>query len=100
MDETFEGWEDYDFWLRLRSMGKPGRIIREELFYYRRHKNGMTGQIVKKNPNEQHWLAELKKRNPQAFGLPLTDGAFSLGRLDVRYAKQYNISFGDRHLSA
>ncbi|KAI3643351.1 hypothetical protein MP228_012906 [Amoeboaphelidium protococcarum] len=100
MDETFEGWEDYDFWLRLRGMGKPGRILREELFYYRRHKNGMTGQIVKKNPNEQHWLAELKKRNPQAFGLPLTDGAFSLGRLDVRYAKQYNISFGDRHLSA
>ncbi len=37
------GWEDYDFWLSLISMGVEVYQIPEPLFYYRKTRGGMAG---------------------------------------------------------
>jgi glycosyltransferase involved in cell wall biosynthesis len=60
-------YEDYDFWLRLNSMGYHGRLLREPLFHYRRHKSGQSNTLVQNVP-EGKWKNELKEHNPVAFG--------------------------------
>lgn len=66
MDEEFEGFEDYDFWLRLIGFGGRGSVVAEPLFYYRRHDEGMTSKIVRHNDGQ--WMQELALRNPAAYG--------------------------------
>lgn len=72
MDESYDRWEDYDFWLRLISLGKRGKLIPEGLFYYRRR----AGSRTQKNDEipVSEMMADLRKRNPLAYGDPL--GAF------------------------
>lgn len=69
MDENYDRWEDYDFWLRLISLGKEGKLLPEGLFYYRRH----SGTRTQKNDEipVSEMMADLRKRNPIAFGDPL-----------------------------
>lgn len=68
MDETFNGWEDYDFWLRLLGENKHGKLLNEKLFFYRRHKNGMTGKIISQKLNSDQLKEQLIKRNAKAYG--------------------------------
>ena len=38
-------FEDYDFWCRVSSLGYTGRLLREPLFYYRRHAKGNSANV-------------------------------------------------------
>lgn len=69
MDETYDGWEDYDFWLRILADGQGGKIIKEDLYFYRRHKNGMTGVITSKQPDPKKIHDMLKARNSRTYGM-------------------------------
>lgn len=60
-------YEDYDFWLRLNSMGFHGKLLREPLFHYRRHGLGQSKTLIQ-NVTEVEWKNELKKHNPVAYG--------------------------------
>lgn len=60
-------YEDYDFWLRLNSMGFHGKLLREPLFHYRRHGIGQSKTLIQNVP-EVEWKNELKEHNPVAFG--------------------------------
>ena len=60
-------YEDYDFWLRLNSMGFHGQLLREPLFHYRRHEKGQSKMLIR-NVSESEWKKELKEHNPVAFG--------------------------------
>jgi glycosyltransferase involved in cell wall biosynthesis len=63
-------FEDYDFWLRLVSLGYRGILLDEPLFFYRRHDSGRS-TIIKKNVKD--WKEELRANNPVAFGDILAD---------------------------
>lgn len=58
-------YEDYDFWLRLVSGGLKGSLLKEPLFFYRRHRAGRTAQI---EHSQVDWREELRRTNPAAFG--------------------------------
>lgn len=60
-------YEDYDFWLRLNSMGFHGKLLMEPLFHYRRHDTGQSKTLTL-NVAETKWKNELKEHNPVAFG--------------------------------
>ncbi len=60
-------YEDYDFWLRLNSMGFHGMLLREPLFHYRRHDTGQSNTLIQ-NVSDVKWKNELKEHNPVAFG--------------------------------
>ncbi|KAI3644466.1 hypothetical protein MP228_010630 [Amoeboaphelidium protococcarum] len=93
MDETFNGWEDYDFWLRLLGENKHGKLLNEKLFFYRRHKNGMTGKIISQKLNSDQLKEQLIKRNAKAYGQQSNAGAgHKIKRLDQRYYQKFNVS--------
>ena len=60
-------YEDYDFWLRLKSLGYHGKLIQEPLFHYRRHQIGQSKTLTL-NVSESEWKKELVEHNPVAFG--------------------------------
>lgn len=41
-----DGCEDWDFWLRLVEAGRPGAIVPEVLFYYRRRADSMSRTML------------------------------------------------------
>ena len=49
-DETMkDGYEDWDFWIRLGENGYHGMLIREYLFFYRKRKSSMLLDAQKKD---------------------------------------------------
>jgi glycosyltransferase involved in cell wall biosynthesis len=61
------GYEDWEFWLRVASLGRRGRLIRCPLFNHRRHGRTMThdAHVVR------HALIEtIRSLNPQIFENP------------------------------
>lgn len=64
-EDRIRFFEDYDFWLRLASLGIHGHLLDEPLFYYRRHPGGRS-QVIRSK--ESDWRAELEEANPIAFG--------------------------------
>ncbi|KAJ3416181.1 hypothetical protein HDV05_002826 [Chytridiales sp. JEL 0842] len=61
-------FEDWDFWLRLEGFGVGGRLLREPLFWYRRHDMGNLAVIRRLQKKEGGNEGELRKLNPVAFG--------------------------------
>lgn len=59
--------EDWDFWLRLASLGIQGRLLPEPLFYYRRHGRGRSA-TVRQQVSDKEMRARLRRRNPVLFG--------------------------------
>lgn len=59
-----EQHEDWDFWIRLASIGVRGRVIAEPLFFYRRHSVG-RGRLV--NGRGLHAYRELRREHPVFF---------------------------------
>jgi hypothetical protein len=45
LDERFGGWEDYDMWLRLVSLGHVGVQVPEILGRYRSHRGSMLTTV-------------------------------------------------------
>jgi glycosyltransferase involved in cell wall biosynthesis len=66
-DANYDLWEDYDMWLRFLAYGKEGRLVKEPLFTYRRHKQGRSG--INASMNTTELMISLKERNPQAYGM-------------------------------
>lgn len=64
-------FEDYDFWCRLASLGVRGQLLREPLFWYRRHSKGNSARIqsaISSSKSSFSSLGEIRKNNPVLFG--------------------------------
>jgi glycosyltransferase involved in cell wall biosynthesis len=59
-----EQHEDWDFWIRLASIGVFGRVIAEPLFFYRRHSAGRVGTV---NSRGLQAYKELRREHPGFF---------------------------------
>jgi glycosyltransferase involved in cell wall biosynthesis/GT2 family glycosyltransferase len=60
-------FEDYDFWLRFASLGYQGKLLREPLFFYRRHDQGQSKSLID-GVSKDSWKAEARTHNPVTFG--------------------------------
>jgi glycosyltransferase involved in cell wall biosynthesis len=59
------GWEDYDLWCRLFTLGKRGIFLPELLCEYRRHDQSMLN--IRTNKNHVALIAEMALRYPGIF---------------------------------
>lgn len=59
-----EQHEDWDFWIRLASIGVRGRVIAEPLFFYRRHSAGRVRVV---NSRGLQAYRELRREHPAFF---------------------------------
>jgi hypothetical protein len=59
-----QGYEDWEFWLRLSALGRRGRVLRTPLFNHRRHGRTMTHDAHAKR---QHIMSMMRERNPSIF---------------------------------
>ncbi|KAJ3109093.1 hypothetical protein HDU97_009211 [Phlyctochytrium planicorne] len=76
-----KSYEDYDFWLRMETFGFHGKLLREPLFWYRRHNLGNSERIKGDFLHQRNgWMEELKRLNPVAFGKLPFDEAMELLR--------------------
>ncbi|KAI8810774.1 hypothetical protein BJ742DRAFT_737286 [Cladochytrium replicatum] len=57
-------FEDWDFWLRLSAYGVEGSLLREPIFWYRRHNQGQSSRIFERG----NGYDEVRRNNPIAFG--------------------------------
>jgi len=58
------GYEDWEFWLRLASLGRRGAVIQEPLFNHRRHGHTMTHDAHAKRAG---WIARIAEYNSVFF---------------------------------
>lgn len=73
MDEALlDNYEDYDFWLRMLSMGHIGMHVAEVLFHYRRHNHGYRAALEKSSSPEAMY-ERLRARHPVLFDGPEPD---------------------------
>ncbi|HMB70796.1 MAG TPA: glycosyltransferase, partial [bacterium] len=61
-----EIYEDWDFWLRLLSLGIGGHLVPEPLFRYRRHGLGRSAWVAEHTPGDDA-LGRLRARHPALF---------------------------------
>lgn len=59
-----EGYEDWEFWLRLAALGRRGRVVRTPLFNHRRHGKTMTHDAHVKR---REIMTAMRRSNPQIF---------------------------------
>ena len=60
-------FEDYDFWLRMLSLGYHGKLLHEPLFLYRRHDTGQSKSLIQ-GVSDHEWKREARQHNPIAYG--------------------------------
>lgn len=73
MDEALlDNYEDYDFWLRMLSMGHIGMHVPEILFHYRRHSHGYR-TALERSSSPDAMYKRLRARHPILFGGPEPD---------------------------
>ncbi len=61
-DENLQGWEDYDFWIRMSKEGYEGKRIPKGLFVYFHHeKDGSVS--TEANKNQQQLYQTIMKKN-------------------------------------
>lgn len=61
-DTTLQGWEDYDFWIRMSKEGYEGKHIPKGLFVYFHHeKDGSVS--TKANENQQELYSAIMNKN-------------------------------------
>jgi glycosyltransferase involved in cell wall biosynthesis/GT2 family glycosyltransferase len=59
------GFEDWEFWIRLASLGRRGRVLRHPLLLHRRHGRTMTHEA---KDQAEELRARIRALNPGAFG--------------------------------
>ncbi len=59
-----QGYEDWEFWLRLSALGHQGRVLRTPLFNHRRHGRTMTHDAHDKR---QDIMRSMRANNPRIF---------------------------------
>jgi glycosyltransferase involved in cell wall biosynthesis len=60
-----QGYEDWDFWLRIAALGRRGRVVRTPLFNHRRHGRTMTYQAHAKR---RQIIGTMHDHNPLILG--------------------------------
>lgn len=55
-ESMLSGFEDWDFWLRLRKSGRELDVVPEVLFEYRRKKSSMVENALRKSKNSLYYL--------------------------------------------
>jgi len=65
--EMRQGYEDWEFWIRLGSHGFRGQLIPEALFNHRRHGRTMTHEAQERH---QKLVADIARRNQALFANP------------------------------
>ncbi|KAJ3090056.1 hypothetical protein HK102_004798 [Quaeritorhiza haematococci] len=95
-------FEDYDFWLRMATYGYRGVLLREPLFWYRRHALGQSTNIIRDAATErrkkkvvggatEEYLEEARKNNPVPFGdLPRNE---MIRMLKYRFAEDMGLTY-------
>lgn len=69
MDTSFDGYEDYDFWLRLIQFGFRGAYLDEVGLRYRRHFEGRMGKLAfAEDARFEVEHRKLRERNPLLYG--------------------------------
>lgn len=58
------GFEDWEFWIRLGSLGRRGRVIAQPLFLHRRHGRTMTHDA---KDRQEELQARMRSLNPEVF---------------------------------
>ena len=59
-----EGYEDWEFWLRMAKEGWVGNLIKKELFMYRRHGKSMLDDTIK---HQAHIMQYIKDKNKELY---------------------------------
>lgn len=59
------GFEDWEFWIRLSTLGRRGRVIRAPLFLHRRHGRTMTHDA---KDMQEELQSRIRTLNPAVFG--------------------------------
>lgn len=62
------GYEDWEFWIRLGSMGHTGIMVEDTLFYYRRHGPSMLSQS---NKSRQVLINYIRQKHRRLYLNPL-----------------------------
>lgn len=63
-DEELPGYEDWDLWIAMAERGWTGKLVREPLFYYRRHG---TTMIARCDEMRDEIMAQIANNHPRAF---------------------------------
>jgi glycosyltransferase involved in cell wall biosynthesis len=79
-DPRLDGYEDWEFWIRLGEAGLRGRLIPEILFNYRRH--GLS-LIDRSDAKRQKLLARIRRNHEELYSHPEITEGISLGYRDV-----------------
>ncbi|HEV7256394.1 MAG TPA: glycosyltransferase [Bosea sp. (in: a-proteobacteria)] len=58
------GFEDWEFWIRLSTLGRRGRVVHHPLFLHRRHGRTMTHDA---KDRQEELQARIRTLNPQIF---------------------------------
>jgi glycosyltransferase involved in cell wall biosynthesis len=59
-----DGYEDWEFWLRIAALGRRGRVIRAPLFNHRKHGRSMTDDAHSKR---SRLMKSMRALNPSIF---------------------------------
>lgn len=62
--EKMQGYEDWDLWIGMAEAGWVGRLLREPLFFYRRHGRSMVDRC---DENRQELMDQIRRNHPRAF---------------------------------
>ncbi|AEI39226.1 glycosyltransferase [Paenibacillus mucilaginosus] len=89
-DESMrEGYEDWEFVLRLTQAGYKGHHINEPLFFYRKHKGSMLEESKRKSRKLKHTI---RRKHPEMYRLwPLqflVFGFLEMKRRTLRFLKK------------
>jgi glycosyltransferase involved in cell wall biosynthesis len=66
-DPLMEGYEDWEFWIRLGKSGRRGELIPEILFNYRRHGHSLLDRSRKKHKD---LVARIRRNNAELYSHP------------------------------
>lgn len=67
-DETFdEGFEDWEFWMRMGQLGRTGKVIETVLYHRRRHETSLNDTAMQKR---ERLIAGIRNRNGRLFSDP------------------------------
>ena len=92
--EKIDGYEDWDFWLRMAALGGRGVLLHEGLFWYRRHDMGNSAKIQEHLSNlKMDGAQEMRRNNPVAFGDMTLEQGKSILRQRIREGFQGSDSY-------
>jgi GT2 family glycosyltransferase len=58
-----EGYEDFDFWYRAVKAGYKITVVKEPLYWYRKHDDSMIHSTIKKDKEIKEYVLNKNKRS-------------------------------------